>query len=132
MHDNRDLVRRMYDELSNGNSRLLVELLADDVSWTVMGRTKWSGTYRGKAAVLKDLLGQLTARLEGRYRASAHRILADGDYVVAEARAQAVTKRGAPYDQEYCFVFRFEDGRIHEVSEYMDTELVTSALGAIE
>src|SRR5215218_10212245 len=38
--DNKELIRRAYDELSNGNSRPLLELLADDVAWTVMGRTK--------------------------------------------------------------------------------------------
>jgi uncharacterized protein len=128
--DNKERIRHMFAELSTGNSRPLVELLADDVAWTVMGHTQWSGTYRGKQTVLKDLLGQLLARLEGRYRASAHRIFADGDYVIAEARAQATTKNGAPYDQEYCFVYRFENGAIKEVTEYMDTELVTKALGA--
>ena len=129
--DNKELIRHAYAELATGNSRPLVELLADDVVWTVMGQTKWSGAYRGKAAVLRDLLGQLASRLEGRYRATAERILADGDYVVAQAKAQATTKAGPPYNQEYCFVYRFEDGRIKEVTEYIDTELVTSALGAI-
>ena len=128
---NKELIVHAYAELSTGNSRPLLELLADDVAWTVKGQTKWSGTYRGKQAVLRDLLGALGQRLEGRYRATAERVLADGDFVVAQAKAQATTKLGAAYDQEYCFVYRFEDGRIKEVTEYIDTELVTSALGAI-
>jgi ketosteroid isomerase-like protein len=49
--------------------------------------------------------------------------------VVVQARGDAVTKAGAPYDNEYCFIYRVEDGSIREVTEYLDTELVTSALG---
>lgn len=129
--DNKQLIAHAYEEMSQGNSRPLLDLLADDVVWTVKGRTPWSRAYRGKASVLNDLLRELGVRLEGRYRATAERILADGDFVVAQAKAQATTKLGAAYDQEYCFVYRFEDGRIKEVTEYIDTELVTSALGAV-
>lgn len=125
---NKQLMRTIFDELSRGNSRPFVDCLADDVSWTVMGRTRWSKTYRGKPAVLGELLGPLGARLADRYRATAERVLADGDFVVVQARGQAVTKEGLPYNNEYCFVYRIEGGRIKEVTEYLDTELVTSAL----
>ena len=129
--ENKQLVQRVFDELSNGNSRPLLELLSDDVTWIVMGRTRWSGAYRGKPKVLNDLLGALRGRLADRYRASAQRIIAEGPYVVVQARGQATTKAGAEYNNEYCFVYEFENGRIKEVTEYLDTELVTSALGAI-
>ena len=127
--ENKQIIEKMFEELARGNSRPFVDLLADDVTWKVMGRTPWSGTYRGKATVLNDLLGQLRARLADRYRASAERIIADGPYVVVEARGQATTVAGAPYNNEYCFIYRLEDGRIREVTEYLDTELVTTALG---
>jgi uncharacterized protein len=126
--ENRRLIRNIFDALSTGDSRPFVALLADHVSWTVMGRTPWSGTYRGKPAVLKDLLGQLGARLADRYRATAERILADGDYVIVQARGQSTTKKGAEYNNEYCFVYRLEEGRITEVVEYLDTELLVKAL----
>lgn len=126
--ENKRLIQGIFDALSTGDSRPFVSLLADDVSWTVMGRTPWSGTYRGKPAVLEDLLGQLGARLEGRYRATADRILADGDYVIVQARGLATTKTGIEYNNEYCFVYRLENGTIKEVVEYLDTELLVKAL----
>jgi len=52
-------------------------------------------------------------------------------FVVVEARGKATTTAGTPYDNEYCFIYRIEDGRIKEVTEYLDTELVTSALGSL-
>lgn len=40
-----------------------------------------------------------------------------------------VTKAGVPYNNTYCFVFRLADGKVREVTEYMDTALVAAALG---
>ena len=127
---NKQLLHRIFDELAGGNSRPFVEAMADDVVWTVMGRTPWSGTYHGKARVLGDLLGQLGARLEGRYKARAKRIIAEGALVVVEAQGEARTKAGAEYDNEYCFIYRVENGSIKEVTEYLDTELVSALGGA--
>ena len=126
--DHKQLVTTIFDDLSQGNSRTLIEHLADDVTWTVMGTTPWSKTYVGKASVLNDLLRPLGARLADRYRATAQRIFADGDSVVVQARGQATTKGGLPYNNEYCFIYRFENGAIREVVEYLDTHLVMTAL----
>ena len=128
MEENKQLLQNIFKELSMGDSRPFVAALADDVTWKVMGRTQWSGTYRGKQTVLDDLLRQLQSRLADRYRASAERIIAEGPYVVVQARGQSVTTAGIPYNNEYCFIYRVENGQIKEVIEYLDTELVTAAL----
>ncbi len=128
MDENKQLLQRIFQEMSMGDSRPFVNALADDVTWKVMGRTQWSGTYRGKQTVLNDLLRQLQSRLADRYRASADRIIAEGPYVVVQARGQAMTTAGTPYNNEYCFIYRVENGLIKEVIEYLDTELVTAAL----
>ena len=127
--DNKQLIQGVFEALSKADSRPFIELLADDVRWTVMGATPWSHTYVGKQAVLTDLLGQLRNRLADRYRANAQRVIAEGDLVVVEARGQATTKTGVPYNNAYCFIYRLDDGKIREVTEYLDTELLTAALG---
>ena len=129
--ENRQIVSGIFAELAAGNSRPLLEALSDDVTWTVMGQTPWSKMYRGKAAVIRDLLSVLGVRLADRFRAQADRILADGEYVVVQARGQSTTKTGRPYNNEYCFVYRMKDGRIEEVTEYLDTQLVLDALGGV-
>lgn len=60
---------------------------------------------------------------------TAHRFIAEGDHVVVEVRGNNTTKAGIPYNNTYCFVFRIADGRVKELTEYLDTELVTAALG---
>ena len=58
----------------------------------------------------------------------AHRFIAEGDHVVVEGRGQATTKAGKAYNNTYCWVYRIADGKVQELTEYMDTELVTAAL----
>ena len=126
--DNKRLLVDAFAALSQGDSRPLVDLFADELCWTVMGNTRWSKTYRGKQTVLAELLGELGKRLAGRYRAAAVRLVAEGDLVVVEARGQATTKSGVPYNNSYCFIYRLAGGRIREVTEYLDTALLTTAL----
>ena len=59
----------------------------------------------------------------------ARRFIAEGDIVVVEARGQNVTRDGRPYENNYCYVFEFRDGRVAALTEYADTELFRSALG---
>jgi ketosteroid isomerase-like protein len=127
--ENKQIVQGIFAELAQGNSRPLVESMAEDFCWTVTGSNRWSGTYKGKEAVLNDLLGQLRARIEGRIKTIAHRFIAEDDYVVVEARGNNTTKDGRPYNNAYCFVIRLSEGKLREITEYMDTELVSAVLG---
>src|SRR5271156_4153482 len=103
--ENKQLMRQIFEELSKGNSELFVASMADDFRWTVTGTTKWSRTYEGKQSVLAELFGTLRARINGRVRTTAQRLIAEGDYVVVEARGNSTTKSGVPYNNNYCLVF---------------------------
>src|SRR5215469_4752622 len=127
--ENKQIVQSIFDELAQGNSRPLVESMADDFCWTVTGSNRWSGKYEGKQNVLDGLLGQLRSRIEGRIKTIAHRFIAEGDFVVVEARGNNTTKEGRLYNNAYCFVIRLADGKLREITEYMDTELVSRLLG---
>lgn len=127
--DNKQLMQHIFSELSKGNSSPFIESLADDVHWTISGTTKWSKTFQGKHAVLTELLEPLGAQFAGRYTATAHRFIAEGDHVVVEGRGCVTTKAGIPYNNAYCWIYRIADGKMKEITEYLDTELVTAALG---
>src|SRR6185295_2116921 len=87
-----------------------VETMAEDFRWTIAGNGKWSRTY-DKQAVLNDLFPALRSRIEGRIKMISQRFIADGDYVVVEARGDNITRAGAPYNNSYCFVFRLAGGK---------------------
>jgi uncharacterized protein len=126
---NKHVLEQAFAELALGNGKPFVDLMADDFCWTVPGSNRWSGTYRGKRAVQNELLAPLFARFAGRYTNRASRLIAEDDFVVVECRGQVTTKSGIPYNNTYCYVCRLADGRLKELTEYMDTELVTAALG---
>jgi ketosteroid isomerase-like protein len=125
---NKEMMQRIFSELSRGNSRPFVDALADDVRWTLTGTTGWSRTYDGKRAVQGELLGPLFAQFADEYRSEARRFIAEGDYVVVEARGRVTTKAGQPYHNSYCYVCRIAHGRVSEITEYFDTQLVATAL----
>jgi ketosteroid isomerase-like protein len=94
----------------------------------MVGSNKWARTYQGKAAVVGELFAALRAKMD-RITTVAHRFIADGDHVAVEARGANTTRDGRPYCNNYCFVFRVADGKLAELTEYMDSELVTAVLG---
>ena len=127
--ENKQLMQHIFAELSKGNSKPFVDSMADDFRWTITGTTKWSKTYDGKQAVLTELFGTLRSKIGDKIRTTARRFIAEGDHVVVEACGNNTTKSGIPYNNTYCFVFRIAGGKVKEVTEYLDTELVTAALG---
>ena len=126
--DNKRIMQGVFDELAKGNGQPFGELMAEDFCWHITGTTPWSRSYRGKQAVYAELLQPLFAQFATQYRNTAQRILADGEHVVVECRGEVTTKTGKPYNNRYCYVVRMEGGRMKELTEYFDTELVASAL----
>ena len=128
--DPRARMESIFAALAQGDTRPFMDALADDVRWEVTGESRWSRTYEGKRSVIADFLGPVMEQFATRYRNSARRMTTEGDRVVVECRGEVTTKSGKPYNNEYCWVFRLEEGRIREVTEYMDTQLAESALGS--
>ena len=127
--ENKTIVQQIFDELANGNSTPLLESLSDDFRFVVMGTSKWSRSYDGKAIVLAELFAPLRDRIQGRIRTVSVRLIAEGDLVVVEARGRNVTQDGKTYNNTYCNVLRLESGKIREWTEYCDTALVDAVLG---
>jgi uncharacterized protein len=127
--ENKRIMQDLFAELAKGNGQPFMESLADDVSWKVTGTTRYSKTYRGKQSIVNDLVGPLFSMLADQYTNTAERFIAEDDYVVVESQGKVNTKAGVPYNNKYCWVCRFEDGKIKELTEYMDTHLVVTALG---
>ncbi|MDP4505729.1 nuclear transport factor 2 family protein [Nonomuraea sp. NBC_00507] len=125
--ENKRLLQDVFDQMAQGNTRAMSEVMADDFRWVFPGRWSWSGSWGPRQVALNGLLRPLMAQLTD-YRSEADLILAEGDRVVVQARGYATTKRGEPYHQTYCYIFRVVDGQITEVVEHCDTALVERVL----
>jgi ketosteroid isomerase-like protein len=125
--ENKQLLQEIFEQMAAGNTRALGAAMDDDFRWVFPGNWSWAGTWEPKRVVIDGLLRPLMAQFES-YRSEADLIVADADRVVVQARGVGTTRRGDPYRQTYCFIFRVVDGRLKEVVEHCDTALVERVL----
>lgn len=127
--DNKQRMQNIFNELSQGKLDPFIDIMAEDMQWTWMGTEQWSHTFKGKESVVNELLAAVKSTLTEPFEVVAHRFIAEGDYVVIEHTGKNTTPDGRPYNNNYCWVCRFSDGKLRELHEYMDTELVTKTFG---
>ena len=121
--------RKLFQRLADGEIEL-IDLWADDGVWYIPGTTRWSGEYRGKEAITRDLFAKLGAEMKTMGTIEYQNIIVDGDNVAVQAQAHGrTTKEGKPYNNTYCLVFKLLDGKVVHMTEYCDTELITEAFG---
>jgi uncharacterized protein len=127
--ENKKIVESFYEAGNTGDMDRCLALLADDIRWTNIGSTRYSGTYVGKEKLIAELLGPVFGNLKAGITSTIDATIAEGEFVVVQSRGKAETKDGRPYNNTYCHIFRVRDGNIAEVTEYFDTALTSSVLG---
>ena len=125
----KERVRGAFAEFSRGNPAPFMEMLAPDVVYRTIGRTMLSGVFRGRDDLMARLFVPLGAALATPLVVEVRSMVADGERVVVQAEGRSTLRSGAPYDNTYAFVFRFAGGKAVEVTEYLDTALLTQAFG---
>ncbi|MCC5942108.1 MAG: nuclear transport factor 2 family protein [Balneolaceae bacterium] len=127
---NKQLMQHVFAEMAKGNLGPFVDIMAEDMQWSWMGTESWTRTFNGKETVINELLAAVKETLKESYEVIPHRFIAEGDFVVIEHTGKNTTPDGMPYHNRYCWVCRFSGGKLKELREYMDTELVTKTFGA--
>jgi uncharacterized protein len=124
---NKELMVRIFAGLAAGDSTLFRHSVSDNYRIVVMGRSSWSQTVEGDAR--RKYHEYVRACFNAPGRTVPERFIADDDIVAVEARGDNYTTSGERYDNYYCLIFRFEDGKIVEMREYMDTAMCERVLG---
>lgn len=124
--DNKQLMQDIFSGLSKGNDKPFIEAMAEDTQWTWMGTGQWSRTFKGK-----NINTQRTMGCGKKYdKPAVHRCCAPfycrRRLRGSRASGQNTTPEGKTYNNKYCWVCRFAEGKLQELNEYMDTELVTA------
>ncbi|MGD8600659.1 MAG: nuclear transport factor 2 family protein [Gemmatimonadota bacterium] len=126
--ENKKLVAHLYSEAANGNNEPMANAFAEDMVWTIIGSTPVSGTYRGLQEIRGTLAPNLMSSFETTPRLIIDRLIAEDDQVVVLAHGEGgETKNGTEYNNAYCHVLRLRDGKLVELLEYCDTDLVIKA-----
>jgi uncharacterized protein len=128
---NVDAVRRVHEAFERGDIPGLLEMLADDVDWTVPETLPWGGHYSGRDEVggffasLPDYLEELVVTPD--------ELLDAGDTVVDVGHFGGRAKSGGRLDGvPFVFIWRMKDGKVTGFREYGDTALYLRAVeGAV-
>jgi uncharacterized protein len=128
--ENKKVVESFYEAGNRGDFDSCLHLIADDITWTNIGSTNLSGSFKGKDELMQKLLGPLFGRLRSGISSSIERLIGEGDFVVALTSGIAETKEGRAYNNRYCQVIRLREGQFVEVTEYFDTELASAIFGS--
>lgn len=117
-------------EAAKGKFEGFLNGYSDDVRYTIIGTTRFSGTFNGKQESLERALVPMMTDLETSGGLEAHTLIAEGDYVVVQGRGVGRrAKSGQLYNNTYCIVYQLAAGKVVGVTEYWDTQLVTRAFG---
>jgi uncharacterized protein len=117
-------VRHIFKSLEAGNRNEFFSHVADDVDWIVQGTHPLAGHYHSKADFLAHTFEKLAKVLPQGTQLHVENALASGDWAVVELRSLATAKNGLRFDNRYCWLCRFKDGKIVEVRAYLDSALV--------
>jgi ketosteroid isomerase-like protein len=108
-----DDIHRVFDAFGGGDARALVEVIAEDAVWRVVGNAPVSREYRGREEIFG--LFRETRRLTGgTYLSELRWALAGGEHAVAVYRARG-RRLGRELDIDQVLLITLRDGRWQEV-----------------
>ena len=143
---NKKVIKPFFDAIANAQPEDFKALVTDDITWWIpqsaAGRnferlhsTQDERAVRGKQAVTTMLYKSgfyRDRRASPEYEPQQyerHHLIAEGDMVVSHHTLRTVTSAGLDFENQYVFVFRFQDGKVAEVWEHLDTAYSYSRLG---
>jgi uncharacterized protein (TIGR02246 family) len=118
----RQLVSRFIEARSAGDTATMAELLTDDAVWQPPVSVGF-GPFRGKEEVVKALAGGAAGKLFdlATMKRTVRKIMADGDSAAVQQTLTATTRKGKPYENDYCWVYVCRDDKVAHLDEYADT-----------
>ena len=97
------------------------DLLADDASWTIVGRSLASKTYESREAFMREVIRPFNARMSAPLKPEVRQLYAEGDTVIAFFDARGTARDGKPYVNTYAWFLTMRDGRIVKAFAFFDS-----------
>jgi ketosteroid isomerase-like protein len=97
------------------------ELLNDDATWTIVGRSAASKAYENREAFLREVIRPFNARMREPLQPTIRRIYADGNTVIVFFDARGVAVDGEPYVNTYAWFLEMDAGRVTKVWAFFDS-----------
>jgi hypothetical protein len=106
------LLRGLFEAFAAGDVARMGGTFDDDVTWHAPGTNRFSGQFRGRAAVLERLATMREAGISSRF--DVHDVVANEEHAVALVHLHLEVADGRRYDQPQVAVAHVRDGRIVE------------------
>jgi ketosteroid isomerase-like protein len=106
------VVQAYLDGFGRGDHAAILAQLADDVTWLIPGFFE----VRGKDAFEGEIENEA---FEGPPKISAHRLIEEGDVVVAIGAVESPRKDGGTLHAAFCDVFTFTGDKIARLESYL-------------
>ena len=110
MHPNAQIVLRGFQAFAEGDMATMRGLFADDATWHLAGRNKWSGDYTGPDSIVQYMSG---VAAEATIDNQPHAVLADDDHVVVLIKTSS-RRNGMSFSGNTVYVFHVSDGKVTE------------------
>src|ERR1700730_3329326 len=125
---NAEFVQKTWRDLIGGKVEAALANMSDEVSWLIPGNVpNVSGLKRGKDEVRKFVSGIGQTFPQGP-QTEIRKTYSAGDAVIVELTNRGKVFNGKDYENEYCFVFELEGGKIRRIREYVDMHKVVQML----
>ncbi len=128
---NSAVVRQAYEAFGRGDIPGVLDLLTDDVVWTLQGPSPipFAGTHRGREGIAEFF--SLVAEALEFEQFEPREFVAQGDTVVVLGYERSLAKAtGRPLEQEWAHVYTLRDGKIATGRFFEDTAAEVVAFGA--
>lgn len=98
------------------------ELLADDATWTITGRSLAAKSYLDKESFMREVIHPFNARMRERLiPKTVHELVVDGDRVVIRFDAAGTATDGQPYVNTYAWFLTIRDDKIVNAVAFFDS-----------
>ncbi len=131
MNNNLDIVKQGYADFQQGNIPGMLEVLSDDIEWTLPGSAgvNFSGTFKGKEGVMKFFENVAGGNDMKEFMVDTY--IAEGDHVVALGHLSAIARNtGKTSSNKWAHVWKLKDGKVVSHYEYADTAEIRDAFSS--
>src|SRR6516162_1542149 len=119
-----ELVRKTWQDLIAGKVDAALANMSDQVSWLIPGNVPNGSGEKDKKTENRKFVAGIGKAFPQGLRTEITKTHAAGDAVIVELTNRGKAFNGKDYENEYCFVFELEGGKIRRIREYVDMHKV--------
>lgn len=116
----RELVAHYFDKWKNEGTSFF-DLLDEDATWTVAGRSPVSGIYQGKNDFMENAVKPILKQLATPLKPELLSLTSDDRYIWLHFKAKATTINGHSYANTYLWKMQLKDEKIITGVAFLDT-----------